>query len=104
MSHRSAAAAALSIASCLALVSFAARPARAAIATITNGSFESGTFAAIDPGNHVPSLPVGSTAITGWTVIGGGASRGRHHKPLVSHTAGEGSLFLYPDGHHHSGP
>ena len=35
---------------------------------LVNGSFEDGNF--VNPGNATMSLPVGSTAITGWTTVG----------------------------------
>jgi len=49
-----------------ALLAMLAGAARANL--LANGSFESGNFA--PPGNATMSLPVGSTAITGWAVVG----------------------------------
>jgi hypothetical protein len=49
-----------------ALLAAMAAPAHANL--LVNGSFESGNFA--PPGNATMSLPIGSTAITGWTVVG----------------------------------
>lgn len=44
-----------------------ALPAWSQANLVTNGSFESGVFA--PPTNETQSLPVGSTTMTGWTVI-----------------------------------
>ena len=49
----------------LAMVTFAGSATAAPIA-ITNNSFETGSF--VNDGNGTMVLPVGSTAITGWTV------------------------------------
>jgi hypothetical protein len=35
---------------------------------LVNGSFEDGNF--VNPGNATMSLPIGSTAISGWTTVG----------------------------------
>jgi choice-of-anchor C domain-containing protein len=41
---------------------------KAQAVSITNGSFESGT---VDPGGSYVTLPAGSTALTGWTIVTG---------------------------------
>ena len=35
---------------------------------LVNGSFEDGNF--VNPGSATMSLPIGSTAITGWSTVG----------------------------------
>ena len=49
------------------IVAMFALPAWSQANLVTNGSFESGVFA--PPTNDTQSLPVGSTTMTGWTVL-----------------------------------
>jgi hypothetical protein len=68
---------------------------------ITNGSFEQGSF--VPDGNHLMSLPVGSTVITGWTTINAEIIWGNNSNPFVS-PASNGSMFLDLTGYHDSSP
>lgn len=68
-----------------------ALPAWSQANLVTNGSFESGVFA--PPTNDTQSLPVGSTTMTGWTVITDLAAWIGAGNPFAL-TAVDGSKFL----------
>lgn len=68
---------------------------------VTNGSFEEGNF--IADVNNVMSLPVGSTQISGWSVVNG--ELGWLNTPnLWGAIAADGSFFLNLAGYDHSPP
>ena len=81
-----------------ALLSLATVPAHA---QIVNGSFETGTF--VNNGNGAQSLPVGSTAITGWTTTNAELA---WITTLNSYGLATpyGSFFLDLTGYHDSSP
>jgi hypothetical protein len=68
---------------------------------ITNGSFEQGAFVA--DGNHLMSLPVGSTVMTGWTTINAEILWANNSNPFVS-PASNGSMFVDLTGYHDASP
>jgi len=82
---------------CLAAV--VAVPARAEL--ITNGSFESGSYTDNHGGGM--SLPVGSSNITGWTVVSGELAWLNNSNPYGG-TTPYGSYFLDLTGYHDSSP
>jgi Protein of unknown function (DUF642)/PEP-CTERM motif len=69
---------------------------------LTNGSFETGAFVD-NTGQDTDSLPVGSTAITGWTVIGQPGAWIGPTNPF-SLTASSGSYFLDLTGYQSGAP
>jgi hypothetical protein len=73
----------------------------AANAQLVNGSFESGSF--VPDGNNIMSLPVGSTAMTGWTTISGELAWVRFDNPFVTPPS-DGSFFLDLTGYHDASP
>jgi hypothetical protein len=82
---------------CMPLLALSARAQ-----TLTNGSFESGAF--VDNINHVMTLPVSATDITGWTIISGETAWGRNDNPFVGASATNGNLFLDLTGFHDAVP
>jgi len=82
-------------------------PASAGAAAITNGSFETGSFVADANGADV--LPNGSTAIDGWTVMGGpsppsGALAWIGSSNTFGLSASQGSFFLDLTGDNNGPP
>ena len=80
-----------------AAIGFAAVTSAAQANLLTNGSFENGNFnGCANPdgcGDNTMSLPVGSTAITGWTVTNGSLAWIGPDNPFGL-TAANGSYFL----------
>jgi hypothetical protein len=70
--------------------------------SIVNGSFESGNYTF--DGNGADSLPVGSTAITGWTTFGGELAPIENTNNFGPITTPFGSIFLDLTGYHDSSP
>jgi hypothetical protein len=83
-------------------LAFGSTAARAAI--LTNGSFEDGNYDDAAASGHVESLPVGSTAITGWTIICGELGWGRNDNAFAPGTATEGNFLLDLTGFHDAAP
>ncbi len=70
-------------------------------ATLVNGSFEQGSF--VDTDVHAPSLPLGSTKITGWKVVNAEIAWARNDNPYVS-PAQKGDFHLDLTGFHDARP
>lgn len=85
-----------------AVIAFAFLLTQPCAADVINGSFEDGSY--VDNSNHVDSLPVGSTAMTGWTVVSGELAWGRNDNPFVGAAATSGSFALDLTGFHDSIP
>lgn len=76
-------------------------PARADF--VTNGSFELGAF--VDPGNGLMSLSLGSTAMTGWTVISAEIIWTENTVAIpYGVSASDGVMFLDLTGYHDNVP
>jgi len=82
-------------------VAFSSTSGRASANLLTNGSFENGCF--VNNGYGEQSLPVGSTAITGWTTTTAELVWFINGNEYGA-TAQDGSMFLDLTGHHVSYP
>jgi hypothetical protein len=77
---------------------------RADAAAFTNGSFELGQYDDAVANGHVMSLPVGSPAITGWTVVSGELGWGRNDNAFIPNSATNGNFLLDLTGFHDAVP
>jgi hypothetical protein len=77
---------------------------QAAAAPFTNGSFELGAFDDAVANSHVMSLPISSTLISGWTVIGGETAWARNDNGFIPNSATNGNFLLDLTGFHDSAP
>src|SRR4051812_895346 len=74
-------------------------------AQLANGSFEAGTFTNTGPFDaHIQQLLVGSTAMTGWTVVSDEIGWARNDNPFVPNGATDGQFFLDLTGFSDSPP
>lgn len=85
----------------IALIAFLGSLQILSAATIVNGSFENGSFS--PDGNNSMSLSIGSTAITGWTVINA-ETQWTNTPNTWSTVASQGNFFLDLTGYHDSQP
>ena len=65
-----------------------------ASAQLVNGSFENVNNSFVGAISNVDPLPVGSTAVPGWTVVTSEGAWGRNDNPFVPNGATNGSFFL----------
>jgi hypothetical protein len=73
-------------------------------AAFTNGGFDLGVFDDASANGHVISLPVGSTVLTGWTVVGGETAWARNDNAFIPNSATNGNYLLDLTGFHDSAP
>ena len=71
-------------------------------ADVVNGSFEDGAF--FGDGNHAMSLAVGSTAMTGWTVVNNELAWINTPNSFNGLAGTDGTFFLDLTGYHDSAP
>jgi len=87
---------------CVTILGFAG--SRADAAAFTNGSFELGQYDDAVANGHVMSLPVGSSAITGWTVVTGELGWARNDNGFIPGSATNGNFLLDLTGFHDTPP
>jgi len=102
MSRRLISAVGSAVGVCAAMVVLGAPRAQAA--AFTNGSFELGAYDDAASNGHVLSLPVGSTAMTGWTTITGELGWGRNDNAFIPNSATQGNFLLDLTGFHDAAP
>jgi len=102
MFRRFVSAAGVAVGACVILVGLSA--SRADAAAFTNGSFELGQYDDAVANGHVMSLPVGSSAITGWTVVSGELGWGRNDNAFIPGSATNGNFLLDLTGFHDAAP